>query len=132
MSEVFGRALSLRLPPHSDGQGGCYRALALFGRDEAIPAMLELRLKTGARFAFGYAWLSRVAYDPPGVITLRFSGAEVVLTGRNLCPVFEAVSAHLALWVAESDRPEEILVGDYTPVVESIRWAESDSGGHAR
>jgi hypothetical protein len=131
VSEVFVHTPSLEVPPRSDGEGGGYRAFDLAWRDGVRPAMLVVRLKTGACFALGYAWLSRVAFDPTGVVSLTFPGlAVVVLTGRNLGAVFEGVAAHQALWVAEADRPAQVLAGDDEPVIESIRCVEPHPVGN--
>lgn len=130
MSEAFGRTASLELPPLSPDVSSGYRAFELVWGDGSRVAMLGLRLKTGACLALGYAWLSRVEYDPAGSVSLTFPGVAVVeLTGRNLRPVYEAVAAHQALWVAEADRPSGFLVAADEPVIESIRWTDPDSGG---
>jgi hypothetical protein len=114
-------AAGLSLPPHAhDGAGG-YRAFeAGVWPGEAAPAMLELRLKTGASFALGYAWLARAEFEPGDVITLRFSDTFVTLSGQNLRPVYEAVVGHRARWVWEADRPIGMLADGTAPVVASI------------
>ena len=129
MTDTFTRTVYLRFPPRT-GRGG-YQAFDVAGPDDPPPAMLEVRLKSGARFALGYAWLSRAVFDPTGAVTLLFSGPTVILIGRNLHPVFEAVTAHLALWVAEADQPAAALAAEDVPVVESAEYVEPVSESRA-
>ena len=82
--------------------------------------MLEVRLKTGRRIGLPYPWLGEVLYDPPRITLTFTTGAVVVLEGRNLDELFEAILRHQAVYVQEADRPTAELVAVPVPVFESI------------
>lgn len=95
-------------------------------RERAV--MLELRKKSGAVMAIGYAWLERVEFEPAEGITLYTAGRTIKIKGRNLGgtaaampSLFSGLTRHRVPWVAESERGVELAGGKAT-VVEAIGW----------
>ncbi len=96
-------------------------------RDRAV--MLELRKKTGAVMAIGYAWLERAEYEPSEGITLYAAGRTICIKGRNLggpgpsaTNLFSGLTRHRVPWVAESEHGAEFAGGEKLAVVEAIGW----------
>lgn len=65
-----------------------------------VAFMVEFRTEAGDAEAFDYGLLGRASFDRSAGITLRFGNGSVLVAGRHLRPLFEAVVAHRVTWVA--------------------------------
>ena len=111
----------LQLPPTpvSDTSEG-YQAFALpavYG--EYLP-MLDLRLRTGERIGFSYAWLTAVTLHTDHIELSFTTGTLVTIRGRNLSPVYGALVNHQAVFIHEADTPTALLVSSTAPLVDGI------------
>jgi hypothetical protein len=86
--------------------------------DRNQKVMLELRFKTGDASALAYSYLVRADCNPSEGIRLDFSVCEVLLTGRNLRPLFAGIIAQRVTFVQEIDElhAEAMLDSDATAV----------------
>lgn len=89
--------------------------------------MLELRMRTGNIVAIGYAWLERVEFNPSEGITLRLSGKEIKIRGRNLnsevrplVRLFDGIVRQRVPWVQEADEPTLLEAPRGTVIVDRI------------
>lgn len=91
---------------------------------------LEIRFKDGRNEAFPYAYLQRSSLDPSEGITLRFGGAVVRITGRNLnaelrpnVRLFSAIAQHRVPWIEEAGNAAILQAGKGATVIEQIELA---------
>ena len=85
--------------------------------DASAPA-LTLRQREGERTALSYSYLSRVTLKPSEAIEIEFVGHSVLIQGRRLQAVFEALAGQRALEIAESS--SDFDDGKDDPFVETI------------
>jgi len=64
---------------------------------------LELKSKTRDCWALSYAYLLSVHYDVTGSIELQFSSAKVVIEGRELQPLYDALKNQTVTSIREAD-----------------------------
>ena len=87
----------------------------------ALPApMLDLVMSTGHVESFGYAYLSRVSFDPRGRLLLFFGDDVAVLEGRNMEDIRQKVRLHRANEINEGVEAEEALKPESAAHVERI------------
>ena len=87
----------------------------------ALPTpMLDLVMNSGHVESFGYAYLSRVSFDPRGRLLLFFGDDIAVLEGRNLENIRQKVRMHRASEVFENVEAEEALKPESATHVERI------------
>jgi hypothetical protein len=87
----------------------------------ALPTpMLDLVMRTGHIESFGYAYLSRVSFDPKGRLLLFFGEDIAVLEGRNLEDIRQKVRTHRANEIFEGTEAEEALKPESSAHVERI------------
>jgi hypothetical protein len=79
------------------------KAFSLLSADRRHKLMLEFRFKTGNAVALAYSYLVSVHLDPSKAIRMDFSGYEVILSGRNLAPLFSALVSQRVAVVREMD-----------------------------
>ncbi len=122
--KVNGDAAPADDPEESDDLGsfGWLRGV----RDRAV--MLELRHKDGTMTAFGYAWLERLEFDPSEGITLKFTGATVKITGRNLnaerrpnVRLCAGILRHRVPWIQEAAGAQLLEAPTDATVIETIK-----------
>lgn len=117
--------------PESDSDGSDdFGAFGWLRGVKERAVMLELRKKTGAILAVGYAWIEFVEYDPSDGITLWIPGRKVRIQGRNLnapadpdrphVRLFEGLTRHRVPWVREGERTSVIQRSDTNVVVDQI------------
>jgi hypothetical protein len=118
------------LPAESEGDDA--ESFGCFGwvrgvRDRAI--CLELRKKTGKVLAIPYAYISRMEFEPSGVIRLGCGGESITITGRNLngevreqVRLFQGLTRHRVPWIQEADRAVTMQAEKNSVVVESVEW----------
>jgi len=70
--------------------------------------------------SFGYAYLSRVSFDPKGRLLLYFGDDVAVLEGRNMEEIQQKVRMHRATEIREGIEAEEALKAESAAHVESI------------
>ena len=70
-------------------------------RDGPAPSMLDFRGHRGNSFALPYRDLLSIAHYPTTNITIEFQRHVVVVRGRNLHPVYEALMRHDVLFIQE-------------------------------
>jgi hypothetical protein len=98
-----------------------YQAFGVSATFEAHIPMVTFRHKTGRCVSLPYFSLARADYDPSlQAVELAFGGAVVELLGRNLEPLFEALSRHAAVTVDEATAPEAALLPAAACVVERL------------
>ena len=61
------------------------------------PPMLDFRGHDGRLLALPYARLASIVFDHVGGITLDFVGSKVLVRGRNLEPLYDALVEHRIL-----------------------------------
>jgi hypothetical protein len=81
--------------------------------------MLDCRFSKGNRQAFGYAYLGSIVYDG-GTITLIFAETQVVIDGRNLDRLYDALCQHRVPFIQQGSETEEALKPDDEPHIERI------------
>jgi hypothetical protein len=64
----------------------------------------KLQFKTGDFCTLYYAYLVSVRYDVTGSIELQFPSTKVVIEGRHLLPLYEALSDQAVALIREADR----------------------------
>lgn len=99
-------------PPGDDDS---YQAASLVSTNGLPELMLELRFKTGDALALNYALIIWAAHDGSQGITLQFASHRVVISGRNLRGVFDALRRHRIAYLHElpspvDDQPDEATV----------------------
>ena len=67
--------------------------LSVLGPEGEPPMLLDLRLTTGDALALGYPHLLAAELDASGSLTLHAARHTVVLSGRNLGPLYAALVA---------------------------------------
>lgn len=108
-----------------EGPAGAHPAYSMVSADRRQKLMLELRLKTGNATALAYSYLVSVTLDPSQAIVMDFSGYEVILSGRNLGPLFAGLVAQRVAVIREiDDLYAEASRGPHEPVVTRITVAE--------
>ena len=84
---------------------------------------LDIRTKSGLAHAPGYAGLINLTYNRKtwGEVMLTFARFLVILRGRNLRPIVDALKLHTCEFLAEFD-PEEFepTVEEGAPFIEGI------------
>ena len=80
---------------------------------------LELQSKTRDCWALSYAYLLSLHYDVTGSIELQFSSAKVVIEGRQLKPLYDALKEQTVASIREADLESEQSTGGVT-FVQSI------------
>lgn len=88
---------------------------------EGRTIMLDVRLRTGDRCAFPYAYLLEVRHDRSAGVVLRFSTATVEIRGRHLGELYEALVTQRVLWVEEGGRD---VLPESSPFVSAIVVSE--------
>lgn len=101
-----GAGLSVR-PAEQDEWVEHHRAYSFISWRYTQVWMLEFRFLNGNRLALGYPYLSSLAFDAAGSITLEFTGRVVTLEGFNLEPVFDGLREHRVGYVQELDPDRE-------------------------
>lgn len=93
--------------------------------DPGYPAMLDVRLESGDRYGLPYTYLIWIRFDPSVGILIRFSSYLVLINGRNLRELYEALLQHRVEWVlAENERFD---VGEESdPFISKIEVREPD------
>lgn len=87
----------------------------------AVPApMLDLVLKSGHVESFGYAYLTRVSFDPRGRLLLYFGEDVAILEGRNLDEIRQKIRMHRASEILEGLEAEDALKPEDAAHVERI------------
>lgn len=95
---------------------------------EAYVATLDFRLKDGTRVALPYATLLKSSFDPSKGITLEYSTDTVMISGRNLEPVYKAIAQHRLSALGESGERAVAFDQEYgEPVITAIRIEPADS-----
>jgi hypothetical protein len=93
----------------------------------AVPSpMLDLVMRSGCVESFGYAYLSRVSFDPRGRLLLHFGDDIAVLEGRNMHEIQQKVRMHRATEIREGIEAEEALKAESAPHVDSIVITSKD------
>ena len=113
-----------RRPAHRQEKGEDNPPYAEAGETSGAAVMLDVRLRTGDRETFPYAYLVRMRLDASGIITLKFSDTKVEIRGRNLGGLYDALKSHAAAWIQEGDdlhdeTPEE------APFISAIKIADA-------
>jgi hypothetical protein len=92
-------------------------------------ACLEFRQKSGVVLAIPYAYITRMEFQPSGMITLAVGTESVRIKGRNLngeirpqVRLFQGICRHRVPWVVEADRPASLKSEAAATVVEAIEW----------
>jgi hypothetical protein len=92
----------------------------------AVPTpMLDLVMRDGRVESFGYAYLSRVRFDPRGRLLLYFGDDVAVIEGRNLEDIRQKVRMHKASEIYEGIEAEEALKPESAAHVERIYLASA-------
>jgi hypothetical protein len=87
----------------------------------AVPTpMLDLVMRDGSVESFGYAYLSRVTFDPRGRLVLYFGEDVVVIEGRNLADIRQKVRRHKVSGIYEGIEAEEALKPESATYVDRI------------
>jgi len=88
---------------------------------------LELRQKSGIVLAIPYAYITRMEFQPSGLITLAVGTESVRIKGRNLnseirpqVRLFQGICRQRVPWVMEADRTADLTAGNGTTVIEQI------------
>ena len=89
--------------------------------------MVEFRTAAGDSEAFDYGLLARCVFDRSAGLTLLFAAGKVVIRGKNLRPLFDAILAHRVLWVAVVDPPIGSAIRD--PDATVVTGIEIDAAG---
>ncbi len=84
----------------------------------SIAMMLDLRMRTGNRIAIPYGYILKVLLDPSKAVEIQTSDQTFLIAGRNLLPIYSAITSHTALAITEA--PSQFDAGDDEPFVESI------------
>lgn len=88
----------------------------------ALPTpMLDVVLRDGTIESFAYAYLTRVSFDPGGVLVLHFGEDRVCIEGRNLAEVRQKVRLHKADEIVEGMETEGILKAESAAHIDRIR-----------
>lgn len=64
---------------------------------------LDLRFKTGDRWAFPYAYKTAMHFNLSGVITIYYSTNMVTIAGRNLGSLYAALIGHTVAEIQEHE-----------------------------
>jgi hypothetical protein len=75
--------------------------------------MCDFRLLTGNHRAFSYAYLSGVEFNPSKGVRLHFPSAEVLIEGRHLGELYDALLVERVERVCEGNAD-----ADFTPEAE--------------
>lgn len=92
---------------------------------DAAPAMLDYRFRDGRRHALPYSYLAGVALTAERAIVCEYPNRTVTITGRNLGPVYAAITRHTAVAVAED--PTGFDEGGDEPYVERVDIASDQA-----
>ena len=84
--------------------------------NEAAP-MVEFRGHDGRSLALPYSRLLSVDYRSGSVVSLEFPDYHVIVRGRNLRPLYDALLGHKVLFVQEGDLD---VVSESDPFVDRI------------
>lgn len=120
---MTGDSTAARLPPHPDGGGEPYAAFTLEDDARDVLPTLVLRRRDGSRVAKPYHWLSEAEYLPDGGVRLVYPDGTFTVRGRNLLPLFTALSRHAVREIWEADRATALLVPEGDPLVEGIDFS---------
>lgn len=72
-------------------------------KDKLNVLMLDIRHKAGDRSAFPYSYLTGIFFNASGEIRMEYSGHKVVIRGRNLDNLYNALLNHRVDFVQEED-----------------------------
>lgn len=88
----------------------------------AVPTpMLDVVLRDGTIESFAYAYLTRVSFDPGGMVVLHFGEDKVCIEGRNLGEVRQKVRLHKADEIVEGVETEGTLKPEDAAHIDRIR-----------
>ena len=94
----------------------------------AIPTpMLDVVFRDGKVRSFSYAYLAEVEFEPGDTLTLNFtSGATIIVEGRGLSRLRQAVRLHRADEIRECSERELETEGEEITQVANITITEAD------
>lgn len=88
----------------------------------ALPTpMLDVVLRDGTIESFAYAYLTRVSFEPGGMLVLHFGEDKVRIEGRNLAEVRQKVRLHKADEIVEGVETEGTLKPESAAHIDRIR-----------
>jgi hypothetical protein len=94
---------------------------------EFYPRMICVEMRAQCRYGFCYRDLTRLYYDPAGTVMVIFeTGDAIVIHGRCLKPVWEALHSHRATLLREGTEAESDLRADGEPHIDGITVRLSD------
>lgn len=91
---------------------------------EPAPPMVDFRGHDGRFRALPYRCMESIAFDDPGGIAVDFTDHRVLLRGRNLRPLYDALVRHRVVFVQEGDLD---FLSESETFVDSIVIAPTDT-----
>jgi len=99
------------------GPGDPTASFASVANDEITAPMIEFRGHDGRSLALPYSRLLSLDYRPGSVVSLEFPDHHVVVRGRNLRPLYDALLRHRVVFIQEGDLD---VVSESNPFVDRI------------
>jgi len=84
---------------------------------------LDVRLRTNDRYAWSYSYKTCIKFDVSGEIIIYFTTHTLILTGRNLTPLYDGLIRHEVTQIREHNTEYDDLPESAT-VISSIRVEE--------
>lgn len=81
---------------------------------------LDVRLRTNDRYAWPYSYKTCIKFDVSGEIIINFTTHTLILTGRNLAPLYDGLIKHEVTQIREHDTEYDDLAENAT-LISSIR-----------
>jgi hypothetical protein len=100
-----------------DAEASEHKAFSTVSADRMQKIMLVLCFKNGNAAAKPYSYLAGIDFNPSKGIVLDFVSSEVKITGLNLKPLFDALSAQRVQSIQEMDELYAEATGTPTETV---------------
>ncbi len=85
-------------------------------RDSRQSITLDLHFRNGKRKSRGYHHLMDIDLESPAEMMLRFTHMTITLTGRNLLPLYKALSDHRVRTITETGEEQDNLPEEETVI----------------
>jgi hypothetical protein len=119
LAKILGPETAQALAGDSEDGAGEFRP--------GMPApMLDIIMRSGRVESFGYAYLTRVSFDPRGRLLLYFGDDVVVLEGRNLQEMRQKIRMHREYEVREGTEAEDALKPEAAEHVERVYFTSRE------
>ena len=101
------------------------KAYGTRGQNRGEEVSVDVRLKTGESWAFGYSYMMALHFQvDTGDVEVVFAGYKVTLNGRNLRPLYDLLQRRHVIWVQEAGTHEADFAREGETVVREIKVEE--------